>query len=473
MKRLLILMVAATCSFASLQNLRLDEAVELVKKNNSEIRIAKFKEEMARYDTKLAKSYNYGALDLEFNALRSNDAGNVFGFKLQSREATFRDFGFSDFLGGVGMALQMANGNFATFSRMMGDPRLQNMLLDTAPEDLNYPKARSHFQTKVTYKIPIFTGFKLSMYEKISRAMERMSHLDTKKVENEKIYQTKKTFYDIALVEEYIENLVVLKQNMDRLQEIIESFKEEGFAKETDVLEVKAKRYEVLSYLNQARLNRDLAYKFLSFLVGEEVESITHPAETPQMIDEPTGELVKKAIDFKKVSLAKDITKMNVKLQKSGYYPVAGAFGEYGSADNVPLNDFFDKDYYTYGGQIKWNLFSGGKTRAEVQKAKIKQLQVSEQYSLAQRGLALKIDQLKTAIKSKEYDIEAQSAQYELAKKVYEMYEAKYKEGLAKVSDVLIKHSEEIQVLLNLLKTKTERNQKIFELESLIDKEHK
>ena len=30
--------------------------------------------------------------------MRSNDAGNVFGFKLQSREATFGDFGFTEFL---------------------------------------------------------------------------------------------------------------------------------------------------------------------------------------------------------------------------------------------------------------------------------------------------------------------------------------------------------------------------------------
>ena len=50
------------------------------------------------------------------------------------------------------------------------------------------------------------------------------------------------------------------------------------------------------------------------------------------------------------------------------------------------------------------------------------------------------------------------------------MYEEKYKEGLEKISDVLIKHSQEIEVLLRLLKTKTERNEKVFELESLLDK---
>ncbi len=470
MKRFVIVAMAATLSFASLQNLSLKEAIDLVKKNNSEIKIAKLKERIAKFQTKIAKSYNFGELGLTFNALRSNDAGNVFGFKLKSREATFRDFGFADFLGGVGYVLQNSP-DYNTFKSYMTNPQMANQLLSTAPRDLNYPKARNHFQTTLTYKVPLFTGFKLSMYGKISKAMEKMSHLDAKKVLNEKIYQTKKTFFDIALVEEYIANLKILKSHMDKLEDIVKSFKEEGYAKETDVLEVEAKKYEVLSYLNQAKLNRDLAYEYLSFLVGEDVESIQKPQMQVKMIDTDTKKLVNKTIDLKKVRLAQNITQMNVKLQKSGFYPMVGAFGEYGSADNKLFNQFFDKDFYTVGAQLKWNIFSGGKTSAEVQKAKIEHLKVNEQYALAKKGLALKINQLKTAIKSKKYDIKALEAKYNLDKKIYEMYEAKYKEGLEKISDVLIKHSQQIQTLLKLLKAKNERIQKIFELESLIDKE--
>ncbi|MRI82969.1 MAG: TolC family protein [Nitratiruptor sp.] len=472
MRKLLLIGATLTFALASLDQLSLQEAIDLVKSKNHQVKIAKLQERIAAFNTKIAKSYGQGALDLTFNALRSNDAGNAFGFKLQAREATFRDFGFSDFLGGVGMALQFANGDFAAFSQMLADPNMQNRLLGTAPHDLNYPKARNHFQTKLTYMVPLYTGEKLTMYQRISKAMERMSHLDTKKILNEQIYQTKKTFYDIALVEEYIAKLQILKRNMERLEEIIKSFKEEGYAKDTDILEVRAKKLEVMSYLNQAKLNRKLAYQYLSFLVGDEVRSIQRPRQDPPFIDEPTEELVKRTIDLQKVDLARKITRMNVTLQRSGYKPTIGAFGEYGSADNVPLNDFFDKDFYTVGAQLKWNLFSGGRTDAQVQKAKIEHLKVGEQYALAKRGLALKIQQLKSAIKSKEYDIKAQEAQFELARRVYEMYVEKYKEGLEKISNVLIKHSEEIGVLLKLLQSKTERTQKIFELESLIDKEH-
>ncbi len=430
-------------------------------------------ERIAHFKTKLAQSYNFGSLDLVFNALRSNDAGNVFGFKLQSREASFADFGFDEFLAPMGQVLETMNSSLknggsglpAGFTQGMGS------ILNIQPRKLNFPKARNHFQTKVQYKLPLFTGLKLTMYSKISKEMEHLKGLEEQKVINEMEYQTKKTFYDITLVENYIKNLKTLKQHMDKLEEIIKNFKAEGYAKATDVLEVEAKKAEVNAMLNQAKLNRDLAYQYLGFLIDEDVDSIEHVNELAPMPKIPTQKMVAEAIDYKRAQVGQKITHMNVKLQKSGFYPMVGAFAEYGSADNVPFNDFWKKDAYTIGAQLKWNLFSGGGDSAKVQAAKIKDLQMHEKLLLAKRGLALKINQLKTAILSKNYDIQARAKQYELAQKIYAMYQAKYKEGLVKISDVLIKHSEEIQALLQLLKAKTERNEKVFELESLLAKE--
>jgi len=475
MRVLLLFLLSIFPLFAAMEHLNLDKAIELVKKNNHEIKIAKFNEQLAHFKTKLAQSYNYGMLDLTFNALRSDDAGNVFGFKLQSREASFADFGFDQFLAPMGQFLGYMYQDLAS-----GKPNPQafaqqaqglSSILKIQPQKLNYPKARNHFQTKITYKLPLFTGFKLTMYEKISQSMERLSHLDTKKVLNQKIYEVKKTFYDITLVENYIKNLKILKSHMDELERIIQSFKAEGYAKKTDLLEVQARKAEVESYLNQAKLNRNLAYQYLSFLLDSSVGSIEHVNELAPLPTEPTRKLVQRALDYKKAKVGKRITRMNIKLQRSEFLPTIGAFGEYGSSDNRPFNDFFDKDAYTVGGQLKWNIFSGGGSSAKVQEAKIKDLQMNEKLILAKKGLALKIDQLRTAVKSKDADIKAQTKQYELAKAIYEMYEAKYKEGIERISNVLIKHAEEIKALMALLKTKTERNKKALELESLLDKE--
>ena len=455
MRIFLTLLIFVSSIFAVQSNLTLKEAISLLKRNSSSIKIAKFNEKIAKFKTEIAKSYNYGNLDYTLNALRSNDAGNVFGFKLQSREASFADFGFNEFL--------------AQMPGLLGGTTPPNNVLSIEPHDLNYPGYRNHFQNKLTYKVPLFTGYKLTQYKVIMKDMEKLSKLDTKKIINEEIYQTKKTFYNISLVENYIKHLKKLKQNIDKLEDIIRAFKREGYAKDTDILEVQAKKASVLSYLNQARLNKDLAYQYLEFLIGEKVNSISHVNELAPLPKESVDEMVNKTIDLKMAKLGYKITKENIKLQKSAYYPMIGAFGEYSTADDKPFNDFTKHDSVTFGAQLKWNLFDGGKKSAKLQEAKVKHMQMAEKLSLAKKGLALKIRQIITEVKSKDYDVKAKQKEFEFTKKVFEQYEGKYKEGLEKISDVLIKHSEEIKALLELLKVKTVRNQKVFELEKLLE----
>ena len=57
--------------------------MEILKQNNLELKISKFTEQMKAYEAKAAQGQNYGKLDLSLSGMRSNDAGNVFGFKLK------------------------------------------------------------------------------------------------------------------------------------------------------------------------------------------------------------------------------------------------------------------------------------------------------------------------------------------------------------------------------------------------------
>ena len=142
--------------FAGLKNITLSQAVQMLDKNNLELKISRFNEQMKVYEAKAAKGHNYGKLDATIMAMRSNDAGNVFGFKLHSREATFGDFGFAEF-----------------------DMSGATNPLPVAPQALNYPEARNYYQTKISYMLPIYTGGKLSEYGRITKAMQRMSKFDT------------------------------------------------------------------------------------------------------------------------------------------------------------------------------------------------------------------------------------------------------------------------------------------------------
>ena len=174
-KKYLILLLLSLPLVASINNLRLNTALEMLEKNNLELKISKFNEQMKAYESAAAEGHHYGKLDLAVSGMRSNDAGNVFGFKLQSREATFNDFGFNEFL-----------------AQMPGLPGNAPELLATQPTNLNYPEARNHYLTKISYMLPLYTGGKLTEYGRITKAMEHMSQYDTQKVLNEKIFQTKR-----------------------------------------------------------------------------------------------------------------------------------------------------------------------------------------------------------------------------------------------------------------------------------------
>ncbi len=455
-QRLLLLMLLLGMPlFAGLHHLTLGHALKILDKKNLEIKIAQYDTQMKKYDEIAAEGYNYGKLDLTMMALRSNDAGNVFGFKLQSREATFGDFGFSDFLGDLGT--------------MMQGQQLDHDPLKIAPKDLNYPKARNHFSTKLTYMLPVYTGGKLTEYKNITRSLFKMSKLDKAKVRSEKRYQVKKAFYDIALVQSYIGNLQHIIDNIRRLKQIISEMKKEGYAQETDKLEVRARMSEAQSMLSQAKLNRELAYQFLSFLLNTEVSSVRTTSALARKPKVTKAMIERRSIDIQKARLGLKITKMAVELEKSKFRPTVGAFAEYGSADNTPFDHFFDKDSYTVGMQLQYNIFNGGVDEANLEKARVNMMKVADQVRLAKKGIALKVKQLQTQIGGYDADIKSYRAQLKFARTVYEKYQERYKEGISSISDVLMKQAKELEVLLKLLTAKNARNGKVFALQSLLN----
>jgi outer membrane protein TolC len=454
-KLLLFSLLLAVPVFAGLHHLTLDRALEILDKKNLEIKISQYDAQMKKYEQFAAQGYDYGKLDFSFMALRSNDAGNVFGFKLQSREATFGDFGFSDFLGDLGT--------------MMQGQQLDHDPLQIAPRDLNYPDDRNHFVSKFTYMLPVYTGGKLTEYKKITKSLFEMSKLDMAKVRSIKRYQVKKAFYDIALVQSYISNLRTIIGNISKLKQIISEMKKEGYAQETDKLEVKARMVEAQSMLSQAKLNRELAYQFLSFLLDTEVSSVRIKSSLAPKPKVTTPMIERRSIDIQKAKLGLKITGMALELEKAKFRPTVGAFAEYGSADDKPFNKFFDKDSYTVGMQLQYNIFNGGTDEANLEKAKVNMMKVADQVRLAKKGIALKVKQLQTQIGGYDADVRSYRAQLKFARTVYQKYQEKYKEGISSISDVLIKQAKELEVLLKLLTAKNARNSKVFELESVLN----
>lgn len=422
--------------------LTLDEAIQLLEQENLEIKISKMDEQNAKNDVKIAQGYHYGSLNLSQSAIRTDDALNSFGFKMNSREASFKDFGLSEF--------STTNPN----------------ILAVEPRDLNYPGYHNLFQTKLAYTLPLYTGGKLSNYKEIASNMEKIKQLDTANVKAEKIYQLQKSYYDMALLEHSIAQLRIIHHNMTNLQAKTEKMLKEGYAKKIDLMEINAKRANVNRMIEELKGNQTVLYRYISFLLNTEVSEIVLPKTEKARIKATDADTYRNN-DLAKASHALEIQSKMIDVASAPFLPTVGVFAEASSADNTFLGDFKDHAAYTVGGQLTWNLYNGGIDSHSLEKAKVERLKASSQLDLAKKGFSLQVERLLTEIKNFDFQIESLDKELEYSSEITKNYTGRYQEQLIPISDVLIKQSEEIEKILELQKVKNQRNERVFSLNKL------
>jgi len=426
--------------------LSLPAALEILENNNLEIKTAALDLQSAQRDTSIAKGYNFGSLDLTQSAMRSNEAGNVFGFKLSSREANFGDFSADEFMS-----------NF-----MAGSPDYT-----TPPKRLNYPGYQNYYQSKLTYMLPIFTGGKLSAYGDIAEKMEQIKKLDSEHMKTEKRYELRKSYYDMALLQHSIDQMNTIHKNISTLERTTQMMLQEGYAKKVDLLEVEAKKANVERSLTEMEANKKLLYHYLSFLLNENVTEIELPASDypASLISEE--DVLSNNTDLQKAAQGLEIRDRLVDLAYAPFLPQIGAFAEASSADDTFLGNFNDHKAYTVGAKLSWNLFNGAVDKNALEKARIEKIKTTTEVELAKKGIALQYDKIRTEIESLNSQVNSLEKELELADTIYKNYEGRYHEHLASMSDVIIKQSQQIEKVLNLQMVKNQRNERIFALEKL------
>lgn len=429
------------------EQITLFQALERVRQSNLELSIATLDEEIAYLDEEIARGQTWGSLDVTHNAFRSNDALSVFGFKLQSREATFGDFGFSQF--------DSTNPN----------------VLHVTPNDLNEPKARNHFQTALEYTIPLYMGGKIQTHQKIAQALRSLKTLNKEELLVQKEFEVKKTFHTLSLLHYHKAQLHKIVSNVSKMEQMTQAMLEEGYAKSIDLLEVQARKSDVQRLLHQSEANQKLLFHFLSFLLQMPIEDIALVEEESVFDVQSEPMMLENNIAIQKARKGLDISKMQIDLAQSAFLPQIGAFASYGSSDNHFLNDFEEKQSYTVGLQMRWNILRGGIDKHTLEKSKVEYLKAQQQLHLAKESTLLRWRTLKTQIDNDSVDIESLKKELHLAEAIYENYLGRYREKLVSVHEVLLKQSEEIAKRLKLRELQNRRHETLFELETLISKE--
>lgn len=410
MHKIYLSLILATMTYA--QSVNFDEVLKQTLKNSKDLQQQQLNIDSSKLDSQMIDSINYGKLAITEEFSRTNHAGYVFNSKLSSREATFRDFGFA----------QVDMSNF-----------------DIQPVDLNYPDARNNFNTKITYDIPLFTGFKLSNQKDILKLQEKANelkyNLDKKTLELEVL----KAYNSAVVAKDFVQALEKAKIAVSKIVEGANAFHKEGFVTKIDVNEAKVYELNINASLIEAKNNFQLALAYLRFLSSNDEINDVQELENRYFHFPNEKELYKKALENRDEVKMQDIqvnaTKKSIEIAKSAYYPTVYSHLEYGYNDNkLTLDD--DKDYYMALVGISLTLFDGTrdiekeKSKIEYAKATLNQEKLKDAIKLELKKAILDLEAKDAILKEK---VEAKN----LASNVLEQAKLQYKNRLISMTTLL------------------------------------
>jgi len=418
----------------------------MVKNNNIELKNKTLDIQISSKDIDIAKGMHFGKLDLEHQMARSNSPENVFGFKLANGDVSFGDFGF----------------NPEAFAAMF-DPSVDFASLQ--PDAVNNPDSRNFSRTSIKYELPLYTGGIISNYQKITKKVNSIRTLQKDKLENEKIFELKKSFYSFKLLNESEENLNNVLSNIKGLSKIVAEMNSIGYAKKVDKLEVRSRQLMIENFLNEIDNNKKLLLSFISFLTQQKITDIEIPHKlivSTDFID------VEQTHDVRMAKIGTEINDKMLAVSKASWLPKVGGFAEVRDTDSDFLPDFKDSKY-SIGVGVQMNLFNGFSDQKKIEKAKLELLKSKNNLALARQGTSLKLNQLITELKTLLLNEQSQQSQIDLVKEIENNYRERYKEQLVGINELLVKNSILIQNILKLQSIQTNAQVKMLEIQKLTE----
>ena len=403
-------------SFAYAQSVSFDKILETTIKNSKDLQKQKLNIESSKLDIENIDAVSYGKFSLSEEISRTNHSGYVFNSKLSSREATFNDFGFTP----SAMAQAMAG---------------QNVI----PDNLNYPSARNNFNTKLTYDIPLFTGFKLSNQKDILKLQKQANtikyHLDVKELE----FEVLKAYNSAVIAKDFIKALEKAKEAITFMRNGAIAFHKEGLVTKIDVNEAKVYESNINSQLLESKNNFQLALAYLSFLSSDESISDVEDLKNLYFKFPNEKELYSQALEnrdeVKMQNIQVNASKKNIDIAKAAYYPSVFSRLEYGyNDDTLTLSE--DKDYYMAMVGITITLFDNTrsiekqKSQIEYQKANLNEEKLKDAIKLELKKAVLNLETKEKILLEK---MEAKN----LASDILEQAKLQYKNQLISMTTLL------------------------------------
>lgn len=253
-----------------------------------------------------------------------------------------------------------------------------------------------------------------------------------------------KIYYQVVVGQKQIESL---DANISRFEKLLADTRQifkNGFAEKLDVDKVEVQlnniRTEKLKAVNQI----DVGTSALKFLMGMPqnqklvlTDTLSEAELKQNILYENYNYSDRK--DVQLLTLAEQLTKLNIKRYKLSKIPTVALSGNYSKNAQRQKFDFFQGPYFTsafIGLRASIPIFDGGARNARIAKARLEVQRVQNNLDQLKLNVDADVEQSRIRMKSALLTMDAQKRNIQLAEQVYRTTKLKYEQGLGSNQEI-------------------------------------
>lgn len=331
---------------ATALSLSIKDAIDKALRQNPSMHLSQARISRAQGAVDQASGNLLPKLDLSFTGMASDNPLNVFGMKLNQRQATFNDFGAGQFTGPAS--------------------------LNIAPDNLNNPGWHHNFQTSLKLSVPIYNGGKIREMRAKAEAYVRAAQSGDEAARQQLIFEVVKAYAAVDTAKAFTKVMEQAATAARSYRDLSKKLFAQGVVSKSDLLHAEVNLGDIQLREQQAQDQLANAFDGLRAVTGLDAGQPITVTDQVQL-SQPNGNLVearRRALDenpgLKALSDQIDAAHAGVAAARSVYKPHVNLMAQQDwNSEQIGLRNHS----YTVGGVVSWNILDFGARSGAVDQA--------------------------------------------------------------------------------------------------------
>ncbi len=271
-------------------------------------------------------------------------------------------------------------------------------------------------------------------------SLNELAKLNTKRSEQELKINISKAYYNCVIARKRSELLNENISLISKIENTTQKLYDEGFVEKIDVIRLTVQKNNLLTEKTKIENLINLSYYLLKFQMGMPLKNSITLSDDLNSNSITKDLLANSVVDYDQrtemqlLNLGLDLNKLDYKRYEKSWLPTVAAVGQFGYATQTKrFDELVTLPYFPTGAvglSINMPIYGGGKRKALMRQAELKLKQNELDIQNFQQAMDLEVSNARTSLNNSLLSLKNQEANIQLAEKVYDISQKKYKEGV-------------------------------------------